>query len=923
MAADTAAATEPLQDSIPSEKPASVGVILSRKTYTTEELHKISNLPRSKTCPSVLELDNAKSTPWLIKIIAGAEASPQARLEPFSFTNEERARGLRPTSESESGMSLLPQRSSFQTGCRPVLHLSPSKGKMGLLGMKPESAGTFETLDRNRASGENPPPILRNGTREFFNTRLQNYGNNNNLRINTSGYNSQNGYSNYSGDRYNSNGQRTYNNNSNSINGGGFRRFDRNMEDGNTFERNNGRGERNYDDPRGGAFDDEPLPEWAEDGPSSQNDYIELRGFDDDPADDASSKDSESVDKKSDSSTKDSSSVQSEAAEKPDVPTAEKKDSLTGLDRPDIVIPLTAAAEASKPPETDKNTVPGKRSRFAEIFSCDGAPQPAQAPREAAKVASASPPTPSTDVHQPAEKSSVPPALASILATKPTQVSPAEQHAGRTLLSFIRKDDAATSVSQAGQPTGGKKPVARQMRTLEDIEKEHQRPAPAAETIPPDVPQQQVKLPATNYPTNVSTAASAGGQSRFFEAFGSEASHAAQATPSTQSTALNGPTPLHRGVSFHGSLPHLGGVLDPSAVVRAADSQVRNRVMDPRSVDPRTLDPSIVGAAASSVPSAVPVPIPGIPNDPHLHELLKKSEAELVQWKEAGYFEHSVLLELLQLKQQRANFLAARMAPHSGQASPLHFGNTLPGQAAQISGAPSSAGLMRSHNFVQAGLQGLQQQQMQMAQHNRLPNMAPVYGSRYPGDVPSHAQNGLFGQGVDPRQLQQLRSNQQINEGLALLRMANAQQQLSDPNVLLARQQEQMRMAVLQQQQQQRQLAQASQASANVSRPSPLMPTSVLRRQTVQRGEFNQTPASVQSSMHHSASSPQFGLDQRHSLMASDDQQRLFLAAQQQQQQQAAFAARSNQANPADHYNLSNFARYGFPAYPQNAQAES
>lgn len=124
-----------------------------------------------------------------------------------------------------------------------------------------------------------------------------------------------------------------------------------------------------------------------------------------------------------------------------DVPTTEKKkDSLTGLDRPDMVVPLTAAAETStKPPETDKNAVPGKRSRFAEIFSSDGAPQP---PRDAAKAASASPPTPSTDVHQPAEKSSVPPALASILATKPTQVSPAEQHAGRTLLSFIRKDDA-------------------------------------------------------------------------------------------------------------------------------------------------------------------------------------------------------------------------------------------------------------------------------------------------------------------------------------------------------------------------------------------------------------------------------------------------------------------------------------------------
>ena len=103
------------------------------------------------------------------------------------------------------------------------------------------------------------------------------------------------------------------------------------------------------------------------------------------------------------------------------------------------------------------------------------------------------------------------------------------------------------------------------------------------------------------------------------------------------------------------------------------------------------------------------------------------------------------------------------------------------------------------------------------------------------------------------------------------------------------------------------------------------MPTSVLRRQTVQRGEMGQTPATAQSSMHHSSSSPQFGMDQlqqqRHSLMATDDQQRLFMATQ--QQQQAAFAARSGQANPADHYNLSNFARYGFPGYPQNAQAES
>ena len=97
----------------------------------------------------------------------------------------------------------------------------------------------------------------------------------------------------------------------------------------------------------------------------------------------------------------------------------------------------------------------------------------------------------------------------------------------------------------------------------------------------------------------------------------------------------------------------------------------------------------------------------------------------------------------------------------------------------------------------------------------------------------------------------------------------------------------------------------------------------------MQRGEYGQASATAQSSMHHSASSPQFGLDQlqqqRHSLLTTDDQhqQRLFLAAQQQQQQQAAFSARSNQANPADQFNVSNMIRYGYAGYPQNAQAES
>ena len=121
-----------------------------------------------------------------------------------------------------------------------------------------------------------------------------------------------------------------------------------------------------------------------------------------------------------------------------------KKSSVTGVDLPDLVIPPTEAAEAStRPTETEgkdgQSAGFGGKSRFAGLFGSSEARQP---PQVTPKVASSSPPTPSSDIHLPSPNQPVlPMALASILAATPAQVSPAEQQAGRTLLSFIRKDD--------------------------------------------------------------------------------------------------------------------------------------------------------------------------------------------------------------------------------------------------------------------------------------------------------------------------------------------------------------------------------------------------------------------------------------------------------------------------------------------------
>ena len=140
--------------------------------------------------------------------------------------------------------------------------------------------------------------MMRGASREFVNTRLQSNNNNNNNRYDS--YNNDR-------DRYNSQpgvGGRTYNNSNNRGQSGFQRSYSSNNSRDHPQHDHNDRG---YDRGGGGGFQrnisirdvqekDDPMqftyhtsgefegaePEWMNDGPTSQNECIELRGFDDD-----------------------------------------------------------------------------------------------------------------------------------------------------------------------------------------------------------------------------------------------------------------------------------------------------------------------------------------------------------------------------------------------------------------------------------------------------------------------------------------------------------------------------------------------------------------------------------------------------------------------------------------------------------------
>ncbi|OQV17535.1 hypothetical protein BV898_08466 [Hypsibius exemplaris] len=782
----------------------------SRRCYSMAELTEIAKRPLSKVCPAPLNLEKATSnnTLWLLKIIPGAHQEPQSSSDRPLVTAEERARALR-SQDTDLGITFKPQRLSFTDGCRTSNAMSPQKSTKTIAVLSATKDGiTRDSLEAfgDRLRQQDSGGIVRVGSREFVNSNNTRTQSNNNPRYGT--YNNDR-------DRYNSTGPQNnrnwnYNDRSGQSSGGIQRSYNNQHLDDRDFGRGGGgypRNSRDQDDNRqhpyhtGGDLEQEE-PEWMNDGPTSQNECIELRGFDDDiPEDEKGSKKGSESEPITNGFTVDKETGQ--LRREPVKPKAEPE-ATKPINPPESL--QAASAKKTTPAEhqssavpdgdsslldqTDKSSNPnlsfGRRSRFTDIFSSNPSPpdlkQIVDQPKQPADSSPSIPvlsqqPLPPKQQQQPSP----------ITLNQP--FSP--QEAGRGLLQMLQKNDAPQAVPPL-------KPAV--FKTLEDIEAEHQQKFPSAPH--PALQQQQQRQLLEQQLLQIQHLQQQQQRQLFMQ----------QQQP--RPDGLTNSRPPSIGSDHFGSPLHR-----PSSPVQAVNPSFPRFAPDTQMLH--------------------------IPDDPSLHKLLSLPHNELIHMRDTGHFDQNTLLTLVQMKsqkeaQQQAAFRAAAAAaghrgglpgqfpiPISIPISGPHHGLPLPPQQQQ-----------HQHNPFGPPPPGLMAQQMA---HARMANghiMAQQMRFNIPQQMAHNTQQMAHNEAV-MRQLQQLpgaQSPTQLAHEMHMLRM-------EDLNRLEA-----ARLAARQAQSQ-------GQSPSNGQRPSPLLPTAVMRK-TVQRGDSmnNMLPA---SQMHQSASSPQ------------------------------------------------------------------
>ncbi|OWA49948.1 hypothetical protein BV898_14482 [Hypsibius exemplaris] len=221
-----------------------------------------------------------------------------------------------------------------------------------------------------------------------------------------------------------------------------------------------------------------------------------------------------------------------------------------------------------------------------------------------------------------------------------------------------------------------------------------------------------------------------------------------------------------------------------------------------------------------------------IPDDPSLHKLLSLPHNELIHMRDTGHFDQNTLLTLVQMKSQKG----AAAGGLSRRRAAGHRGG-LPGQFP----IPISIPISGPHH----GLPLPPQQQ----QHQHNPFGPPPPGLMAQQMAHARMANGHI---MDCHNTQQMAHNEAVMRQLQQLPGAQSPTQLAHEMHMLRMEDlnrlEAPRLAARQAQSQ-------GQSPSNGQRPSPLLPTAVMRK-TVQRGDSmnNMLPA---SQMHQSASSPQ------------------------------------------------------------------
>ncbi|OWA49947.1 hypothetical protein BV898_14481 [Hypsibius exemplaris] len=386
----------------------------SRRCYSMAELTEIAKRPLSKVCPAPLNLEKATSnnTLWLLKIIPGAHQEPQSSSDRPLVTAEERARALR-SQDTDLGITFKPQRLSFTDGCRTSNAMSPQK-----------STKTIAVLSATKDG------ITRDSL-EAFGDRLRQQDSGGIVRVGSLQRGIQRSYNNqHLDDRDFGRG------------GGGYPRNSRDQDDN-----------RQHPYHTGGDLEQEET-EWMNDGPTSQNECIELRG---DGA--AASRGCEAQGGTgSDQTDQSAESLQAASAKK-----------TTPAEHQSSAVP---DGDSSLLDQTDKSSNPnlsfGRRSRFTDIFSSNPSPPDLkQIVDQPKQPADSSPSIPALFSATPATKQQQQQQPSPITLNQP--FSP--QEAGRGLLQMLQKNDAPQAVPPL-------KPAV--FKTLEDIEAEHQQKFPSA-----------------------------------------------------------------------------------------------------------------------------------------------------------------------------------------------------------------------------------------------------------------------------------------------------------------------------------------------------------------------------------------------------------------------------------------------------------